>query len=78
MLRIKKRIHKPCIRCGKLFEKMSKRQTVCKPCRKVAWIHGGQTRQKQYSVLGDKFKYFGSRKAPTFSLPKLGPLCPVK
>jgi len=77
MLRIKKRIHKPCIRCGKLFEKMSKRQTVCKQCRKIAWVHGGKTRQKQYSVLGDKFKYFGARKAPTFSLPKIGPLLPI-
>ena len=62
MLRIKKRIHKPCVRCGNLFEKLSKRQTVCLKCRKLGWIHGGQTRQKQYEMLGDKFRYFESRK----------------
>lgn len=77
MLRIKKKIHKPCLRCAKLFEKETKRQTVCKVCRKLAWKHGGKTRQKQYQMLEGKFKYFGTRKAPSFSLPKLGPLCPV-
>jgi len=77
MLRIKKKIHKPCLRCGKLFEKETKRQTVCKKCRKLAWKHGGETRQKQYKMLEGKFKYFGVRKVSSFSLPKLGPLSPV-
>jgi len=78
MLRIKKKIHKPCLRCAKLFEKETKRQTVCKVCRKLAWKHGGKTRQKQYQMLEGRFKYFGTRKVPSFSLPKLGPLSPVK
>ena len=78
MLRIKKRIHKPCLRCGRLFEKLTKRQTICKACRKAAWKHGGKTRQKQYSMLGKEFKYRGVRKIQSFSLPKLGPLLPIK
>ena len=78
MLRIKKRIHKPCLRCGKLFEKLTKRQTICKLCRKAAYKHGGKTRQKQYSVLGKEFKYRGVRKVPVFTIPKIGPLLPIK
>jgi len=77
MLRIKKKIHKPCLRCDKLFEKETKRQTICKKCRKLAWKHGGETRQKQHKMLKGKVKYFGIRKVPSFSLPKLGPLRPV-
>jgi hypothetical protein len=74
MLRIRGRVRRPCIRCGKFFEKKMKRQMVCIACRRAAWKHGGQTRQKQYQALGDSFKYFGVRKVPSFSLPKIGPL----
>jgi DNA-directed RNA polymerase subunit RPC12/RpoP len=74
MLRIRGRVRRPCIRCGKFFEKMKKRQMVCPACRREAYKHGGETRQKQYQALGGSFKYFGIRKVPTFSIPKIGPL----
>ena len=74
MLRLKGRVRRPCVRCGKLFEKMKKRQMVCPKCRRLAYKHGGETRQKQYKALGEPFKYFTIRKFPTFNLPKIGPL----
>ena len=74
MLRIRGRVRRPCVRCGILFEKMKKRQMVCPKCRRIAYKHGGETRQKQYQALGMTFKYFGTRQVPSFSLPKFGPL----
>ena len=74
MLRTRGRVRRPCIRCGKLFEKKMRRQMVCLTCRKAAWKHGGETRQKQYKALTNGFKYFGIRKVPTVSLPRIGPL----
>jgi len=47
---------------------------VCPKCRRLAYKHGGETRQKQYKALGEPFKYFTIRKFPTFNLPKIGPL----
>ena len=61
MLRIKKRIHRPCIRCDRLFEKKRKRQVWCPKCLAAAYKKGGQTRQKQYQLLGKPMSYMGSR-----------------
>ena len=74
MLRTRGRTRRPCVRCGEMFEKKMKRQMVCPKCRRIAYKHGGETRQKQYQAISGRFKYFGIRQVPSFSLPKIGPL----
>ena len=61
MLRLKKRIHLPCIRCERLFEKLRKRQVLCPSCLAAAYKKGGKTRQKQYELLGKPMTYMGAR-----------------
>lgn len=61
MLRLKKLIHRPCIRCDRLFEKKRKRQVLCPKCLAAAYKKGGQTRQKQYELLGKPMSYMGAR-----------------
>ena len=46
MLRLKKLIHRPCIRCDKLFEKKRKRQVLCPKCLAAAYKKGGATKSK--------------------------------
>jgi hypothetical protein len=61
MLRLKKRIHRPCIRCDCLFEKKRKKQVLCPRCLAAAYKKGGETRQKQYKLLGKPMNYMGPR-----------------
>ena len=68
MLRIKKKIHRPCIRCDRLFEKLRKRQVLCPKCLKAAYKKGGETRQKQYELLGKPMRYMGLRELAPASI----------
>lgn len=48
MLRTKGRMRRPCIKCGKTFEKKKKRQKLCWSCRNLAYKQGAETRQLFY------------------------------
>jgi hypothetical protein len=61
MLRLKKKIHRPCIRCECLFEKKRKRQVLCPKCLAAAYKKGGKTRQMQYKLLGRPMQFRGAR-----------------
>jgi len=74
------KVYRPCMRCGEMYEKLTKRMKVCPKCRKLAWKHSGETRRKQRltSAVPESFKWFAVRKAPQFEIPKIGPLNPIK